>query len=75
MLVEVLKNVMKMNIFLSNTISKLCDAVTAPVASTCDALAVRLQSLHDTGYLLYQKTKEELGNEHKLKDNVEIEAE
>ena len=55
MLVKVLKNVMNMNIFLGNTISKLCDA-------TRDALAERLQSLHDTGYLfVISKDQRDIG--------------
>lgn len=51
-----------MNIFLRNTVSKLCDAFAAPVASTRDALAERLmKSVSDTAYLLYQKTIEKIG--------------
>ena len=46
-----------MNYF-RNTISKLYDAVSAPVAGTCDALAERLQSVRDTVTLLYNRTKE-----------------
>ena len=34
--------------FLRNTISKLYDAVTAPVAYTHDAVAEKLQSVRDT---------------------------
>ena len=44
-----------MDTFLRNTISKLYDAVTAPVASTRDALAEKLQSVRDTAYLLNQR--------------------
>ena len=46
-----------MNYF-SNTISKLCDAASALVASTRTDLAERLQSVSDTAYLLYQDEKE-----------------
>ena len=37
---------------------ELYDAPAAPVASTHNVLAERLQRVHDTVYLLYQKTKE-----------------
>ena len=46
-----------MNYF-SNTISKLCDAASALVASTRTDLVERLQSVSDTAYLLYQDEKE-----------------
>ena len=46
-----------MNYF-SNTISKLCDAASALVASTRTDLAERLQSVSDTAYLVYQDEKE-----------------
>ena len=55
--------------------SKLHDAVSGPVASTRDALVERLQSLRDTAYLLYQKTKEKLGYGQSLKDTVVNESE
>ena len=49
-----------MNYF-RNAISKLYDAISAPVASTRDALAERLQSVRDTISSLYKRTKEKLG--------------
>ena len=61
-----------MNYF-SNTISKLYDAASALVASTRTDLAERLQSVSDTAYLLYQKTKKNLGCGQILKDTVENE--
>ena len=64
-----------MNYF-RNAISKLYDAVRAPVATTRDALAQRLQSVRDTVTLLYNRTKERLGyGGETLKDIVEDEAE
>ena len=44
-----------MNTFLSNTISKLYNAVSAPVAATRDALAEKLQSVRDTTSLFYNR--------------------
>ena len=59
--------------YLSNAISKLCDAASALVASTRTDLAERLQSVSDTADLLYQKTKKKLGCGQTLKDTVENE--
>ena len=66
-----------MNKFLRNTISKLYNAVSAPVAATGDALAERLQSVRDTTSLLYNRMMENMGygQQEKLKDIVEKEAE
>ena len=44
--------------YLRNTISKLYEVVSTPVAATRDALAERLQSVRDTVTLLYKRTKE-----------------
>ena len=44
-----------MNTFLRNIISKLYNAVSAPVAATRDALAERLQNVLETSYLLYNR--------------------
>ena len=63
-----------MNYF-RNAISKLYDAVSAPVATTRDALAERLESVRDSVSLLYRKTKERLGYGETLKEIVEEEAE
>ena len=65
-----------MNSFLRNTISKLYNTVSAPVAATRDALAERLQSVRETASLLYSRMMEntEYGRE-RLKDIVEKEAE
>ena len=65
-----------MNSFLRNTISKLYNAVSAPVKATRDALAERLQSVRDTASLLYSRMMENMGYEQeRLKDIVEKEAE
>ena len=62
--------------YLTNTISKLYEVVSTPVAATQDALAERLQSVHDTVTLLYKRTKERLGYGGEiLKDIMEDEAE
>ena len=66
-----------MNSFLRNTISKLYNAVSASVAATRDALTERLQSVHDTAFLLYNRMMENMGygQQERLKDIVEKEAE
>ena len=65
-----------MNIFLRNTISKLYNTVSAPVAATRDALTERLQSICDTASLLYSRMMENMGyGQERLKDIVEKEAE
>ena len=65
-----------MNSFLRNTISKLYNAVSAPVKATEDALAERLQSIRDTASLLYNRMMENKGyGQERLKDIVEKEAE
>ena len=58
-----------------NTISKLYNAVSAPVTSIQHALAEKIQSARDTAYLLYQKTKVKLGYRHTRKDTMEDKAE
>ena len=65
-----------MNTFLRNTISKLCNAVSAPVAATRDALAERLQSARETTSLLYNRMMENMGcGQETLKDIAEKETE
>ena len=66
-----------MNTFLRNTISKLYNAVSAPVAATPDALAERLQSVRETTSLLYNRMMKNMGygQQERLKDIVEKEAE
>ena len=65
-----------MNSFLRNTISKLYNAVSAPVTTTRDALAERLQNLHGTAYLLYKRmmANMEYGRQ-RMKDIIEKGAE
>ena len=66
-----------MSTFLRNTFSKLCNAVSAPVAAIRDALAERLQSVRDTTSLLYNRMIENMGygQQERLKDIVVREAE
>ena len=66
-----------MSTFLRNTFSKLCNAVSAPVAAIRDALAERLQSVRDTTSLLYNRMMENMGygQQERLKDIVVKEAE
>ena len=61
-----------MNTFLRNTVSKLYNAVSAPVAATRDAIAERLQSVRDTTSLLYNRIMENVGygRQEQLKDIV-----
>ena len=64
-----------MNTFLRNTISKLYNAVSAPLAATRDALTERLQSVRETAPLLYNRMVENMGyGQETLKDIVEKEA-
>ena len=66
-----------MNTFLRNAISKLYNAVSAPVAATPDALADRLQGVCETTSLLYNRMMENMGygQQEGLKDIAEKEAE
>ena len=50
-----------MNTFLRNAISKLYNAVSAPVAAIRDALAERLQGVCVTGSLFYNRMMENMG--------------
>ena len=64
-----------MNSFLRNRISKLYNAVSAPVAAIRDALAGRLQSIREAASLLYNRIMENMGyGQERLKDIVEKEA-
>ena len=59
-----------------NQLTKSYNAVSAPVAATRDALAERLQSVHETASLLYNRMVENMGyGQERLKDIVEKEAE
>ena len=66
-----------MNTFLRNTISKLYNGVSAPVAATRDALVERLQGVRETASLLYNRMMENMGygQQERSKDIVEKEAE
>ena len=59
-----------------NQLTKLYNAVSAPVAATRDALTERLQSVRETASLLYNRMVENVGyGQETLKDIVEKEAE
>ena len=65
-----------MNSFLRNTISKLQNAVSAPVATIRDALAEGLQGVRETATLLYKRMMENIGyGQDRLKDIMEKETE
>ena len=65
-----------MTSWMKNQLTKLCNAVSAPVAATRDALAERLQSVRETASLLYNRMVENMGyGLERLKDIVEKEAE
>ena len=50
-----------MNTFLRNQLTKLYNAVPAPVTATREALAEILQSVCDTASLLYNRIMENMG--------------
>ena len=62
---------------MKNQLTKLYNAVSAPVTATRDALVERLQSVSDTTSLLYNRMMENMGyrQHERLKDNVDKEAE
>ena len=62
---------------MKNQLTKLCNAVSAPVTATRDALVERLQGVRDTTSLLYNRMMENMGyrQHERLKDNVDKEAE
>ena len=58
-----------------NQLTKLYNAVSAPVTAIRDALAERLQSVRETAFLFYNRMVENIGyGQEKLKDIVEKEA-
>ena len=62
--------------WMRNQLTKLYNAVSAPVAATRDALTERLQSVRETASLLYNRMVENMGyGLERLKDIVEKEAE
>ena len=62
---------------MKNQLTKLYNAVSAPVAATRDALTERLQSVRETTSLLYNRMIENMGygQQETLKDIVEKEVE
>ena len=63
--------------WMRNQLTKLYNAVSAPVTAARDALAERLQSVRETTSLLYNRMMENMrhGPQERLKDIVEKEAE
>ena len=62
--------------WMKNQLTKLYNAVSAPLAATRDVLAERLQSIRDIASLLYNRMMENMGyGRERLKDIVEKEAE
>ena len=61
-----------MTSWIRNQLTKLFNAVSAPVTATRDALAERLESVRETASLFYNRMVENMGYEQdKLKDIVE----
>ena len=50
--------------WMRNQLTKLYNAVSAPVTATRDALAERLQSIRETTSLLYNRMTENMGYGH-----------
>ena len=64
-----------MTLYFRNAISKIYNAISAPVAATRDALTNRLKNVRDSITLLYNKTKEKIGyGQPTLYDEIEKEA-
>ena len=64
-----------MTSWIRNQLTKLYNAVSAPVTATRDALTERLQSIHETASLLYNTMVENMGyGQERLKEILEKEA-
>ena len=63
-----------MTSWMKNHLTKLYNAVSAPMTATHDALAERLQSICETASLLYNRMMQNMGYGKTLKDIVEKEA-
>ena len=64
-----------MTSWMKNQLTKLYNAVSALVTAARYAIAERLQSVHDTAFLLYNRMMENMGYEQEtLKDIIEKEA-
>ena len=66
-------SIVNMTSWMKNQIANLYKAVSAPVASTRDALADKLQSIHDTTYLLCKIFKYVVRIKEMYKKNFERE--
>ena len=65
-----------MTSWMRNQLTKLYNAVSAPVTATRDAFAERLQGVRDTASSLYNRMMENMGyGQERLKNIVEKEAE
>lgn len=60
--------------FFRNAISAIYNAVSAPVASTTNALTARLQNVRDIISDYYKKIKDEIKKQLNLHDEIEFEA-
>ena len=61
--------------WMRNQLTKLYNAVSAPLAATRDALAEKLHSVRETTSLLYNRMMENMEyRQERLKDIVEKEA-
>ena len=70
------KPITNMTSWMKNQLTKSYNAVLAPVSATRDAVAERLQSVHESASLLYNRMVENMGyGQEKLKDIVEKEVE
>ena len=54
------KPIINMSSWMRNQLAKLCNAVSASVAATRDALTERLQSVRETASLLYNRMIENM---------------
>ena len=69
------KPTINLSSWMRNQLAKLCNAVSASVAATRDALTERLQSVRETASLLYNRMIENMEyGRQRLKDIVEKEA-
>ena len=59
-----------MSNFLRNTVSKLYNTASEPVAAARDAMAERLHSIHETGSLLYNRMMDNNANTGMIMANI-----
>ena len=61
--------------FLRNTVWKLYNTVSEPVAATRDAIAERLQGIHETASLLYNRMMDNNANTRMIMANITLNIE